>query len=79
MSGEATLPAPVRTEIDRLRYLVRASRELALLKRDALVRRARAAGNTRIITIHRATDHSWSDSRIALASAVITWLERLQR
>jgi len=41
MSGEATLPAPVRTEIDRLRYLVRASRELALLKRDALVRRAR--------------------------------------
>lgn len=41
MSGEVTLPAPVRTEIDRLRYLVRASRELALLKRDALVRRAR--------------------------------------
>ena len=41
MSGETTLPAPVRTEIDRLRYLVRSSRELALLKRDALVRRAR--------------------------------------
>jgi sigma-B regulation protein RsbU (phosphoserine phosphatase) len=41
MSGEATLPTPVRTEVDRLRFLVRASRELALLKRDALVRRAR--------------------------------------
>ncbi|HET9251667.1 MAG TPA: SpoIIE family protein phosphatase [Candidatus Eisenbacteria bacterium] len=41
MSGEATLPTTTRTEIDRLRYLVRASRELALLKRDALVRRAR--------------------------------------
>jgi sigma-B regulation protein RsbU (phosphoserine phosphatase) len=41
MSGEATLPTPVRTEVERLRFLVRASRELALLKRDALVRRAR--------------------------------------
>ncbi len=41
MSGEATVPAAVRTEEERLRFLVRASRELALLKRDALARRAR--------------------------------------
>ena len=36
-----TLPGPIRTESERLEFLVRASRELALLKRDALSRRAR--------------------------------------
>ena len=41
MSEETTVPAGVRTEEERLRFLVRASRELALLKRDALARRAR--------------------------------------
>jgi len=41
MTGEATLPARTRTEAERLQFLVRASRELALLKRDALARRAR--------------------------------------
>jgi pimeloyl-ACP methyl ester carboxylesterase len=44
---------------------------------DDLVARARAAGNTRITAIHRATDHGWSDSRIALESAVINWLQQL--
>jgi len=41
MIDRSTLPAPARTEEDRLRFLVRASRELALLKRDALARKAR--------------------------------------
>jgi len=45
MSDPSTIPgaarAPVRTEEERLRFLVRASRELALLKRDALARKAR--------------------------------------
>ena len=43
MSGEAeaTLKTGVRSEAERLRFLVRASRELALLKRDGLARRAR--------------------------------------
>lgn len=41
--SEETLPAAAAllTEEERLRFLVRASRELALLKRDALARRAR--------------------------------------
>jgi sigma-B regulation protein RsbU (phosphoserine phosphatase) len=41
--SEETLPAAagLLTEEERLRFLVRASRELALLKRDALARRAR--------------------------------------
>jgi sigma-B regulation protein RsbU (phosphoserine phosphatase) len=41
MTGEATLNPRVRTEEERLQFLVRASRELALLDRDALARRAR--------------------------------------
>jgi pimeloyl-ACP methyl ester carboxylesterase len=43
---------------------------------DSLVMRERALGNTRITTLHVVTDHSWSDRRIALESAVITWLGR---
>ncbi|HLQ67432.1 MAG TPA: SpoIIE family protein phosphatase [Candidatus Limnocylindrales bacterium] len=41
--SEETLPraAGLITEVERLRFLVRSSRELALLKRDALARRAR--------------------------------------
>ena len=43
---------------------------------DSLVMRAKALGNTRITTLHQPTDHGWSDKRIALESAVITWLAR---
>ena len=46
---------------------------------DPLVQRVRAAGNTRVTAAHQRTDHSWSDRRIALQSAVITWLQRLPR
>jgi pimeloyl-ACP methyl ester carboxylesterase len=41
---------------------------------DALVSRVRAMGNTHVTTLHVATDHSWSDRRIALESAVLRWL-----
>jgi hypothetical protein len=27
--------------------------------------------------VHEATDHSWSDRRIALESAVLRWLQQL--
>jgi uncharacterized protein len=46
---------------------------------DALVRSVRARGNSRVTTVHEPTDHSWSDKRIALESAVIDWLQRLVR
>jgi pimeloyl-ACP methyl ester carboxylesterase len=46
---------------------------------DSLVVALRALGNDRITTLHAATDHSWSDRRIALESAVINWLEALGR
>jgi pimeloyl-ACP methyl ester carboxylesterase len=45
---------------------------------DALVAAVRARGNTRITTAHFPTDHSYSDQRIALESAVIEWLQKLK-
>jgi len=44
---------------------------------DSLVAAVRRLGNTRVTTMHVATDHSWSDRRVALASAMIRWLQRL--
>ena len=41
---------------------------------DSLVAAVRKLGNTRIVTVHFATDHSYSDQRIALESAVLRWL-----
>lgn len=44
---------------------------------DALVKAVRTRGNTRIATVHLPTDHSYSDQRIALESAVLRWLGSL--
>jgi len=41
---------------------------------DTLVQRLRAGGNARITTLHEPTDHSYSDKRIALETAVLGWL-----
>ena len=45
----------------------------------ALVAAVRKRGNTRIATAHFPTDHSYSDKRIAMESAVIEWLQKLTR
>lgn len=45
----------------------------------ALVAAERARGNRKITTAHFATDHSYSDKRIALESAVIRWLQALPK
>lgn len=44
---------------------------------DALVAKVRAAGSRNVATAHAATDHGWSDKRIRLETAVITWLQAL--
>ena len=44
---------------------------------DALVAAVRTQGGTRIQTQHFTTDHSWSDSRIALQNSIIDWLRTL--
>jgi acetyl esterase/lipase len=45
---------------------------------DALVRAIEAKGGHTLTTIHVATDHGWSDHRIALESVIITWLAGLR-
>jgi pimeloyl-ACP methyl ester carboxylesterase len=44
---------------------------------DAFVRAVRASGGTQVTEVHMATDHAWSDRRIALESAIIDWLAGL--
>ena len=44
---------------------------------DALAQAIRAHGGTRLQVAHVATDHSWSDHRIALEAAIISWLQSL--
>lgn len=44
---------------------------------DALVASIKAQPGARVQTQHFATDHSWSDSRLALQSSVIAWLQAL--
>lgn len=44
---------------------------------ERLVNAVRAQGNARVTPVHVATDHGWSDRRIALQDAVIRWLQSL--
>jgi uncharacterized protein len=44
---------------------------------DALVEAIRANGGSLIASQHVATDHSWSDHRIALESTILAWLSTL--
>lgn len=46
---------------------------------DALVARVRALGNASVTARHHATDHSWSDRRIALQTEILTWLATRDR
>jgi uncharacterized protein len=45
---------------------------------DAFVHAVEAKGGHKITAIHVATDHGWSDHRIALESAILTWLAGLR-
>jgi acetyl esterase/lipase len=45
---------------------------------DALVRAIQAKGGHKVTALHVATDHSWSDHRIALESEIIKWLNGLR-
>jgi len=65
-AGLATVPLLVITSDDGLAP-----------PNDALVTAVRARGNTRVITVHFPTDHSYSDRRIALESAVLEWLQTM--
>lgn len=45
---------------------------------DSLVAGIRAGGGKSVTTVHAATDHSWSDARVRLASEVIGWLREVR-
>ncbi len=45
---------------------------------DSLAATLRAEGNARVTTTHVATDHAWSDRRVALEAAVVRWLDALR-
>ena len=61
----------------RLPLLVLTSDDGLAAHSDSLVAAVRRLGNTRVTTLHMPTDHSWSDRRVALESAVLRWLDRL--
>ncbi|MGB6430923.1 MAG: alpha/beta fold hydrolase [Candidatus Acidiferrales bacterium] len=46
---------------------------------DAFVAALKKAGSAKVTAIHMATDHVYSDHRIALETAVLTWLDSLPR
>lgn len=48
-------------------------------RNDELVAAVRSRGNTHVATAHFPTDHSYSDRRVALESAVVRWLQALPR
>jgi acetyl esterase/lipase len=62
----------------RLPLLVITSNDGLAPQGDALVKAVRAKGNARVTTVHYATDHSYSDKRIAVEAAVFEWLERMK-
>jgi len=63
--GLARQPLLVLTSDDGLKPLT-----------DPIVAAARAAGGT-VTEAHQATDHSWSDARLALATRIHAWLQAL--
>jgi len=64
-AGLARQPLLVLTSDDGLKSLT-----------DPVVAAARAAGG-KVIEAHQATDHSWSDARLALAARIHDWLQAL--
>ncbi len=61
----------------RLPYLALTSDDGLASHTDALVDAVKAHGGVRFVKAHFATDHSWSDRRIALETAIIDWLATL--
>ena len=59
----------------RLPLLVLTADDSLASHSDSLVAAIRRLGGTHVMTMHAATDHSWSDRRVALISAVLRWLD----
>jgi hypothetical protein len=85
MADELLTNAPKWRVVDRapglaqIPLLVITSNDGLAPQSDALVKAVRAKGNASVTTIHYATDHSYSDQRIALEASILEWLDRLPR
>ncbi|MEC4590404.1 alpha/beta fold hydrolase [Nitrospirillum amazonense] len=75
--ADAFATAPLAARLTGTPLLALTSDDGLASHTDALVAGIRAHGGTRISTAHAATDHGWSDHRIALEAAVINWLQKL--
>ena len=60
------------------RLLVLTSDDGLAAPADALVAAVRRGGNTWVAARHVATDHGWSDHRIALTTIILDWLATLR-
>jgi acetyl esterase/lipase len=65
--------------LTRVPLLVITSNDGLAPQSDSLVKAMRAAGNTSVMTVHYATDHSYSDRRIALETSIVRWLDGILR
>ena len=59
------------------RLMVLYSNDFVKADSTSLIEAVKAAGGTSVASEYAATDHGWSDHRIALESLVINWLQRL--
>ena len=59
----------------RLPLLVLTADDSLASHSDSLVAAIRRLGGAHVTTMHAATDHSWSDRRVSLISAVLRWLD----
>jgi pimeloyl-ACP methyl ester carboxylesterase len=66
------------TGLARLPLLMLTADDGLASQAEGVVAAVRAAGGKQVTIVHVATDHSWSDRRIALETLVIDWLKRLK-
>jgi uncharacterized protein len=78
-SGDAYDYVTTAPRLTDTRLLVLTSDDGGAPAAGALVASIKAKGGKSVSTIHAATDHSWSDARVRLASDVIGWLRKLPR
>ncbi len=64
--------------LSRLPLLVLSADDGLAPQTDKLVGEIRARGGSQVTAIHAATDHSWSDHRIYLETAILNWLASLK-
>lgn len=77
-NGKAFRLENAATGLGPIPLLVLSSDDGLAPQTDALVRAVQASGGSKVTAIHVATDHGWSDHRIALQSTILTWLAGLR-